>query len=333
MSANSSTSELSTLEAEVIGPNLTALMIGHTFTALLIPLFIALFYFSNKHSRRTPIFMLNIVVIVLAFSVGVTVDALAVHSILSPLVPWPLSINIAIGLLGIFQTILVDLILLLRLISVYPVHHLGVPRFALLIAIPVLLKIARLVNVVIFTKELADAMHGPNAAQNMAHLWLTTPCLKIDWTSQVIDNTYASAAFLWRIRKQLASRQGVTSDEYSPRTTFAGRLRALSRIALSNFVIPALFSIVQLIVVYRNVSAAVVNHIVYVNTMLTVFGVVFATVWVGKERRRDEEIQNERAMKIDARQMKRDGSNSPSPLETWKAAPGVSASTTTDPYA
>jgi len=64
-------------------------------------------------------------------------------------------------------------------------------------------------------------------------------------------------------------------------------MRTLTHIALSNFIIPSLFSIAQLVVVYRNVDVLVVNEIVLVNTMLAVFGVVFATVWTGSASRRE----------------------------------------------
>ena len=67
-------------------------------------------------------------------------------------------------------------------------------------------------------------------------------------------------------------------------------MRTLSHIALSNFIIPSLFSIAQLVVVYRNVDALVVNEIVLVNTMLAVFGVAFATVWAGNVSRREAQM-------------------------------------------
>jgi hypothetical protein len=65
---------------------------------------------------------------------------------------------------------------------------------------------------------------------------------------------------------------------------------ALSQIALSNFIIPSLFSIAQLVVVYRIVDVLIVNEMVLVNTMLAVFGVVFATVWAGNVGRRAAQI-------------------------------------------
>ena len=119
---------------------------------------------------------------------------------------------------------------------------------------------------------------------------------------------YASIAFLWTIRDR-GDRQGVTSNIHPNRSkqfsflsfqtilnfgasvTFAQRMRILSRIALSNFIIPSLFSIAQLIVVYRNVNVLIVNDIILVNSMLAVFGVVFATVWAGSASRREVQLE------------------------------------------
>lgn len=53
-------------------------MIGHTFLVLLVPLLVALFYYSTPYSRRKPIFILNVLAIILAFAAGVFADALNV---------------------------------------------------------------------------------------------------------------------------------------------------------------------------------------------------------------------------------------------------------------
>ena len=51
--------------------------------------------------------------------------------------------------------------------------------------------------------------------------------------------------------------------------------------AATNFVVPVLFSLAQIIVVYRNVNVLIINDIVLINTSIAVIGVVFATVWAG----------------------------------------------------
>lgn len=67
-------------------------------------------------------------------------------------------------------------------------------------------------------------------------------------------------------------------------------MRTLFRIALTNFLVPTMFSIAQFICVYRNVDAMILNQIVLANTMIATFGVAFATVWAGKTRREEAQI-------------------------------------------
>jgi predicted RND superfamily exporter protein len=63
----------------IISPALIDIMIGHSFTVILIPLLIALFYFSTSHSRRQLIFILNVFTVSLAFAVGIMGDSRAVR--------------------------------------------------------------------------------------------------------------------------------------------------------------------------------------------------------------------------------------------------------------
>ncbi|KAG2137970.1 hypothetical protein DEU56DRAFT_345526 [Suillus clintonianus] len=296
----------------IIQPSLNSIMIGHTFTVILIPLIIALFYFSTPLSRRRPIFILNAIAIILAFIAGIMIDSLAIHSMLSPLDPWPPTMNIAIGIIGAFQSILVDLILLLRLTLIYPHTIVGPKRFALVTALPILLKIARLVNMFIFIKVLADAARGPSGSENLAVVWATTPYLKIEWSAQLVDNAYASIAFLWAIRLRRIHTSSAASEINPRKSTFGQRLRTLFYIAVSNFVFPSLLSLAQLIVVYKNVYVLTVNEIVLVNTMVAVIGVVFATVWAGSVNYHNE--KTEPGVLEKARDVTFDGPG------TWKVA-------------
>lgn len=67
-------------------------------------------------------------------------------------------------------------------------------------------------------------------------------------------------------------------------------MRILFTIALTNFVVPAIFSIVQFACVYRNVSMVTLDQIILVNLMLATFGVAFATVWAGSANRQEAYI-------------------------------------------
>ena len=109
---------------------------------------------------------------------------------IAPLHPTPLSFNIAIGVLGAVQSIIIDTILLVRLVSVYPPSYVGRRRFAAILAVPLLLKVARIVNLGLFIKALADATRDPATANILiARIWEYAPYLKIEWFAQLFDNS------------------------------------------------------------------------------------------------------------------------------------------------
>ncbi|KAG9312754.1 hypothetical protein JVU11DRAFT_7188 [Chiua virens] len=251
----------------MILPSVNSLMVSHTFLSLLIPLTTWLFYLSTPENRRRPVFLLNLGAIVFAFVICILVDASAIHTILHPLRPWHL--HLVIQFIAVWQSILVDLTLLVRLISVYPPQQVGPIRFALLTSIPVLLKLARTVNLLLFTKVMVDTLYGPNAA--MADVvFISKPYIKIEWGTQMMDNTYVSLASLWKIG-----------------ATIAQRMRTIFRIALTNFVIPTVFSIAQFVSLYHGAGMTVLNQLVFINMMLSTFGVVLATIWASSITRQE----------------------------------------------
>ncbi|KAK1235433.1 hypothetical protein PQX77_001346 [Marasmius sp. AFHP31] len=262
---------------------LIGVLLAQSFTVLLIPLTIALFWFSTPASRKKPIFILNIVAIALALTSGVLLIYRGITIILSPRHPPPLSLNLTVGVLGATQSIIVDIILLLRLISIYPRSYVGKTNFYSLIALPLLLKVGRVINLLMFIKVLADAARAPDAAARIGKLWLVAPYLKIEWFMQLFDNIYASGFFLWRLH--LHQRETRETDSFAiysrTRVSFGERLKYLFWIAVSNFIFPMLFSLVQIVIVYREVNFVIVNDIILANTMIAVIGVVFATVWAG----------------------------------------------------
>jgi hypothetical protein len=188
------------------------------------------------------------------------------------------------GTLGAVQTIFVDTILLFRICSVYPLRYLTWQRFVLLVSLPVLLKVARVINLFLFIAALTRAAKGPNAEATLAALWAAAPYLKIEWFAQLVDNIYASSVFLWALWSKRKDKQGSVTGNV--KFSFRMRLQTLFWIALSNFIIPALFSVAQIIVIYREVNPVVINQIILANTSIAVIGVVFATVWAGSVNRR-----------------------------------------------
>ncbi|KAG0709847.1 hypothetical protein DFH29DRAFT_820348 [Suillus ampliporus] len=280
-----------------IQPAVINIMIGHTFTVILVPLLIAMFYFSNEHSRRQPIFILNVFTVCLAFSVGIMGDIRAINAMLSPTHPYPVSYDITIGVLGAVQSIIIDTILLFRICSVYPPRYLTWQRFATLVSLPILLKVARVINLFLFIAALARAAKGPDGEAALAALWAQAPYLKIEWFAQLVDNIYASSVFLWTLWSKRKNNSGSVTGNV--KHSFRGRLQTLFWIALSNFTIPALFSVAQIIVIYREVNVVVINQIILVNTSIAVIGVVFATVWAGSVNRQIAQLDAKPAADVE----------------------------------
>ncbi|KAI0069081.1 hypothetical protein BV25DRAFT_1834137 [Artomyces pyxidatus] len=261
-------------------PALHNIFISHTFLVLFFPLMVALWYYSNDFTRRQPVFILNVINLLLGITVAIMLDWRAVHSILVP-IGNTLVFDIAIGLLGTIQSIFVDTILLIRIISVYPRSVVGNFRFARLIAVPVVLKLLRIINLIVFIVILNRDAQRPNAALLVQMEWANSPCLKIEWLAQVIDVTYASSVFLYKIYLHRRDRRTLLGPGNADSSSFGNRLRGLFWIACTNFVFPAILSLAQVIIVYRSVNYAVINAVVLANTDLAVLGVVFASVWAG----------------------------------------------------
>ncbi len=190
----------------IIKPTLAGVLIAHSFTVILIPLLIALLYLSTQRGRCKPIFILNVITISLAFTTGVLLDYRGVsyqtistrlqrltkaqiRTILSPDNPPELAYDLVVGVFGSVQYILIDTILLLRLLAVYPLAYIGIRRYIGLITLPVLLKFARVINLFIFIGVLVKATRNPATASLwVSQVWLQAPYLKIEWCMQLVDN-------------------------------------------------------------------------------------------------------------------------------------------------
>jgi len=151
----------------------------------------------------------------------------------------------------------------------------------LLITLPILIKILRVTNVIIFTTVLSRDISSPNGAIKFQTDFAEKPYLKIEWMGAAVDNAYASVLFLWTLwhRRKAHNVSGASSIG---RGSFSRRLAIIFWMAVSSFALPFLFSIAQVIVVFQpsgTVSPSIINQIVLVNTSLAVVCVVFATVW------------------------------------------------------
>ena len=113
---------------------------------------------------------------------------------LSPTKPFWRYHELVFSLMITFIAWVVEMILLLRLLAVYPYSH--TPKrlwFAIFIPL-VVLKLGRIVNTSIFNaqynKQLRNHPYDSPLASSQT-VWHEYPFVKIEWILQVIDNTYA----------------------------------------------------------------------------------------------------------------------------------------------
>jgi hypothetical protein len=195
-----------------IQPSIVFLMIGTIWTGILLPLMVALFFFSSKDTRRKPTFILNVLSLFLGFFLGIfnactevshlvrqsfcelaDKDMDQIHSMLTPLHPWSSANSLVFCILTSYTPWLVEMILVIRLLAVYP-YSTTPKRLWFFIFIPLLLlKIARFVNMTIFTVEYVALLRSSSSVNPLPIsqiAWSSHPGPKMEWIIQVVDNSY-----------------------------------------------------------------------------------------------------------------------------------------------
>ncbi|KAH9478635.1 hypothetical protein JR316_0009092 [Psilocybe cubensis] len=270
-----------------IQPSLTFLMIGTVWGGILLPLLVALFFFSSKTTRRRPIFILNVFSITLGLFMSIFN---AIHAILTPLRPLNPDTALVFTVVITFTPWLVELILVVRLLAVYP--YARTPKrtwFAIFIPL-ILLKIARFVNNTVYAVEYVQLVRNPGSADPISvaqRSWDSHPGTKIEWVLQVVDNTATSLLFILRLKSGLEApgREVATGNS---RQSYASRIKALFWISVSNFVFPVILSIIQLIMLFRDPNFLKGSYIFLTNDYVEIVGVLLATVWASTSHWTDQ---------------------------------------------
>ncbi|KAF9225238.1 hypothetical protein BS17DRAFT_765840 [Gyrodon lividus] len=259
----------------VIDQGLPFLMISATMGAVLFAMFLALLFFSTPSLRLKPIFILNIAAVLVGLAGAVLSVYMEIETIRSPSLSLPAGMIISMAVINGFTPVLVDCILLLRLVAVFPRER--TPRFLWLaiIGVPVLVKIGRLVNVfffVVYQAKNIDSLVKSRTGVGGASVLLTVlPNVKIEWIFQVFDDLFSSGLFLWRVYREGMFEVGQSVSE---------RVKQLFWISTYNFVFPFLLSLAQISIYMSNEENYLIAlYVEEANFYLTIMGLVFATVW------------------------------------------------------
>lgn len=108
-----------------------------------------------------------------------------------------------------------------------------------------------------------------------------------------LGDSYLAGAFIYRLRSRLkVSERGHTKGNviryFTPHpltdnavcsARLIERMRWLYWIAISNFVLPCILSLVQLVLIFRDSNFLVSTYVNLVNNYVDIIGVIFATVW------------------------------------------------------
>ncbi|PBK77544.1 hypothetical protein ARMSODRAFT_1079546 [Armillaria solidipes] len=272
----------------VIRPSLKLLLVCSAWSSALVPLLFALFLFSSRSLRRTPVFILNVVSIIMGLALGILSYYNMVTTILSPDI-------IISGAAVIAETVLINIlplftesILVVRVLTVYPLRT--TPRRTLaMVYIPLCcLKIARLINILVFGAIwFPTILAGGNPVAVAQQSW-NIPCDKIEWCLQMLDNAYASALFLYCLS---GSRRVNGRIDYSRRatTSYSERLSTFFWIAVSNFVFPVMLSFIQLVLAFNAHLFLDTTSIIMSNIYFEIIAVLLATIWSAGSRWSEEQ--------------------------------------------
>ncbi|KAI0316862.1 hypothetical protein OF83DRAFT_1047825, partial [Amylostereum chailletii] len=269
------TNWLATIDSAIV-----FLMICATMGAVMFVMLLALLFFSTSSARRKPIFVLNIVAIL----VGITSAVVIIVALKYPETPGNARVFFFEASINAYAPTFVDCILLVRLYAVFPLHSTPRLRFIFVIGVPALLNVGRLVNAtvylvnfgrIVFEHRREEIIVGGGGAVQIVS---RHPTVKIECFLQIFDNLFSSALFLSRLR-------GHDSALRSRSQSFPEKVYTLFWISTCNFVFPVLLSIVQVVIyMVRPADYLIATYVQEANLYLTTIFLVFATVWVFEGR-------------------------------------------------
>lgn len=263
------------------------IVISSIFSTVLLPILGMLFILSTPQSRRTPIFVLNVLAISLGVVVGVLCNHLSIKNIMSPTSGVSATEDFLFSIIYVWMPWITEAILLLRVIVVFRSACVPVLHMFLLLVFPILFKVTRAVINILFLLKLKAVTvdTGSNTLnQFSATVSVGKGLIKMGWILELIDNGYISALFLWRLAMQAHAFDDIQvtsiySNHSSPENSFTNKLQTLFWIASTNFVFPTIFGLVQVIVLTIDKCIFVATYLDMVNLYISVISTVFATIW------------------------------------------------------
>jgi hypothetical protein len=171
-------------------------------------MFILLLCFSTRESRTRPLFYFNALALLFGILQGFMLSALyvsnprpllivrrlevaQVRSILEPSSNLS-GLNLAINIVFLFSPLLVESILLLRLVAVFPSATHGRRTLSLVLGFPIAIRIGRLINMCLAIARSTASSSKLN--NNTSQWWALLPFIRLEWFLALVDNTCVASS-------------------------------------------------------------------------------------------------------------------------------------------
>ncbi|KAI0260641.1 hypothetical protein BC834DRAFT_899389 [Gloeopeniophorella convolvens] len=272
----------------LVGPAINFLMIGASMGAVLVVMLLALLFFSDSAMWRKPVFILNVLSIMLGIAASIVNIYIEVHSLRNLTPPSSPALIVVEGSLFSAAPIVVDSVLLFRLLAIFPRKLTSLRVYITVLAFPVLLKFGRIANNAVYLNYddhfARSSLHSTTPDKNASILKAHQANVKAEWILQLVDNMYCSGIFLYKIYRH--------DTLWKSGSSIARRIRTLFWISATNFVFPVILGIAELAVYFASSNNYLLAlYIDFVKMPVNVIGVVFATLWAAEGRRRAESSQ------------------------------------------
>ncbi|GJE97668.1 hypothetical protein PsYK624_138890 [Phanerochaete sordida] len=273
--------------AEAIRSPIELAVIMTTFASILIPILVALLWFSTSSLRRQPVFSLNVISIVLGISVAVLGLYDGLYPILHPTKPADYTASSVFVIIFLLAPWVTEMVLVFRLTAVFPPHRTSPQKLAAVFAFPIAVKCVRLVCCVYLcrtwfrdtqtTRNLDGTLIGGGIFKN----WKDIPWLVAELFLQIFDNAYLSIIFIWKLHNgRIFNAGGSQRISLGGSGSLTSKLRALFWIAVGNFVLPVMMNVATIIDVFVDTHYILrISNLLLTNYYVSIIGVVFATVW------------------------------------------------------
>lgn len=172
-----------------IRPSLNFILVLTPLGSMLVPLILALFFFSPPQARRHPVFILNILACCSGICEAATNAALETKQILFPLQPISKELLTSVIAFSIVSPLFIDSILLFRILAFYPLNITPNRQFLAIFALPILVKCGRFIAVVMYLYQFTHSSGNlPNVLLAAQSTWPKNPYIISEWSLQMIDN-------------------------------------------------------------------------------------------------------------------------------------------------